>query len=334
LEAVVNRPFYAIGVLVAFLAVALLAVGLSSRPTQHQTTARGGNHADSARRALGGPAYLLALPTGEEPLAQAIDPEAGEGESAGYLPCEQPCFAYGCGLDRNTGLVYSIQPITRCRFRATTIAVAADPNSLLPASSIDCRAHYDRKYDAVLYGEGIPAARNGRPTESVAAPQTAFPTEFGDNDPTLRLFFSLAGRGAAGPALRLKSARRWRLELLQIARGLANQTWESATRLGVADRWQRIVEVVRPAPATDGPSWADYEAWIASLQPGVADRDTPPAENATWIDQPWRQVLQFAVSWLNHAAKTLDSMAERLGSRAEPQANDRVGVRGTEEAPF
>ena len=336
-----NRPFFAIGVLLAFLAVAMVAVGLASRPARHSKSTRGGSRVDPARRSLGGPAYLLALPHGEEPLAQQIAMEAGEGEDARYLPCEQPCYAYGCGLDRCTGLVYSIQPVAaRQQLRAARIAVATDPNTLLPANSADCRAIYDRLYDAAVYGDGIAAARIEMPTEILAAPQSAFPTDSstttvtGDNDPTLRLFFSLARRGTSKPVLRLKSARRWRLELLQIVRGLVNQTWESASRLGVADRWERVVEVVRPQTAPTGPSWADYEAWIASLQPGAADRDTPGSEIGAWIDQPWRQVLQIAVAWLNHAAKTLDSMAERPGSRAEPGNSDRFGVRSTTEAPF
>jgi hypothetical protein len=161
----------------------------------------------------------------------------------------------------------------------------------------------------------------------------ALPAEIEGEDATLRLFFSLAGRHPNRPVLlNLRPSRQWRLALTQVGRGLANRVWLVAERLGLADRWQRVAAVIGPRPAPPEPSWADYEAWIASLQPRVAERDTPGAGLGNWRDEPWRQVLQIAVSWLNHAAKTLDSVAERLSGAGNWAADDRIGIRAPGDA--
>jgi hypothetical protein len=312
----------AIGVLLAFLVVAMLAVGLSSRPSQQRASTR---DSQPARPALGGTVYLLALPDANEAPAQVA-----LVENQYLLPCEQPCYAYGCGWDRTTGVVYSVQPTqSQPSLQPAAIVVAANPNSFQPQDSRDCRSHYDRLYDAAVYGDG-PAGD--------APPSGWLGDSSSDHDdPTLQLFYSLSGRQPASRAqrtLRLKSAWYWQ-EMRPIARGVVNQLSLAATRWGLNNRWERLAAVIRPEPVETvpaGPSWADYEDWIASLQPGVAARDTQSAGIGTWLDQPWRQVLQIAVSWLNHAAKTLDTMSERLSGR-DPPGNDRVGVRTSQDAP-
>jgi hypothetical protein len=198
--------------------------------------------------------------------------------------------------------------------------------------SLDCRAHYDLAYDAIVYG---PLVREPAPTwDSEAA------------DPTLTLFNSLLGESFPGnsaerPALprRTRSAHRsWQYQLQALARGIGNQLWVSAERMGLSDDWQRATAWTNPAVALqeatwNGPSWADYEAWIASLQPTVRELHTPEGEKADIPGLRWRQVLQIAVAWLNHAAKTLGAVADRLADATDAGAAEQVGVRSTNSQP-
>jgi hypothetical protein len=241
-----------------------------------------------------------------------------EGEGPPLLPCEQPCYAYGCGLDRTTGLVYPLEPAWRITLRPAVVAVAVDPNSFRLTDARDCRAHHDRQYDAAVYGDGLTAESLRRGEFAVYAAQR------GEEDQMLVLFYSLVGRQ---PATRLRAVRNWRMEVQTIARGVVNQSWLVADRWGIADRLGQWAAVIRPQSRPADPSWADYEAWIASLQPAVADRDTPAAGIATWMDQSWRQVVQIAVAWLNHAAKTLDLVADQLSGWGQPEGSDRLGRR-------
>jgi hypothetical protein len=45
------------------------------------------------------------------------------------------------------------------------------------------------------------------------------------------------------------------------------------------------------------------------------------------MDQSWRQVVQIAVAWLNHAAKTLDLVADQLSGWGQREGSDRLGRR-------
>lgn len=325
----VNRPFYAFGVLLAFLALAMLAVGLSSRPQRQPATAGGASQLPSPRRSLGGVAYLLVVPA--DACAGDEEADAAAGDLA---DCEQPTYAVGCGLDRATGRIYlaTCDP-SKPHLHSAIVALVERPLALETAASLDCRAHYDLAYDAIVYG---PANQNPLPTWDS---ETA--------DPTLTLFNSLLGESfpvnrADRPALsprRTRSAHRsWQYQLQALARGIGNRLWVSAERMGLSDEWQRTTAWTSPAVAFreaswNGPSWADYEAWIASLQPTVRELHTPEGKKADIPGLRWRQVLQIAVAWLNHAAKTLDAVADRLADAAEAGAAEQVGVRSTNSQP-
>jgi hypothetical protein len=130
----------------------------------------------------------------------------------------------------------------------------------------------------------------------------------------------------------------WRYELRAMLAGFGNQLWVVAQHLGLDHQWQWIDELVRPqsvrqSAARGGPSWTDYEAWIASLQPHAAPWNTP----ASGADGPSafsrRQVLQFAVAGLNHAAKTLSALADRLELAVAGEAAPQVGALGTHQSP-
>jgi hypothetical protein len=164
----VNRPFYAIGVLLAFLAVSMLAVGSASRPRK---TARRGqslpavatSQADGApltnrdTSASRGAIYVISLP--------AASDEATSNEAA---------YAEGCGLDRATGKTYPLSvtieeavevlPADPTKsdllgaeevsspMSPVTICLAPQPSLPVTTAIADCQSHYDAQYDRVVYG--------------------------------------------------------------------------------------------------------------------------------------------------------------------------------------
>jgi hypothetical protein len=326
----VNRPFYAIGVLLAFLAVAMMAVGLSSRPTSRPASAQSGSGITKPRRGPGSAVFLLAVSdeVAEESAADLLVAEAVDDVAI------EPCYSAGCGLDRCTGRVY--RPLVRTNrtaLKATVVALASEPatESIGP---MDCLSHYDAAYDSAVYG-----AANGLIGDVIALPAEH---SFDSDDQTLTLFRSLIGEPfevRASVLPRAKSAsRNWRYELNAWCVGAANQAWQSTERLGLADecqRWAAVfglrAELNQVAEAL--PTWADYQDWCNSPQEGVAGQDTPAAGSAPFLSQPWRHVLQFAVSWLNHAAKTIGAAAELLGGESSLSASEPIGLRTTEFQP-
>ncbi len=330
-----NRPFYAFGVLLAFLALAMLAVGLSSRPQRQPVTAGGASQLKSPRRSLGGVAYLLVVPASASDCADDAAADVESNAAADELADCTPTYAVGCGLDRSTGRVYmaTCDP-SQTHLHSAIVGLVERPLDLALeiAGPLDCRAHYDLAYDAIVYG---PANQNPTPTRGSEA-----------TDPTLTLFNSLLGesfpdtraQGRGLPRRTTSARRKWQYQIQALARGIGNQLWLSANRMGLSDEWQRAAAWASPAVAFDestwnGPSWTDYEAWIASLQPTVAELHTPAGDKTDIPGLRWRQVLQIAVAWLNHAAKTLGAVADQLAESADAGSATKVGALTPDSQP-
>jgi hypothetical protein len=338
----VNRPFYAIGVLLAFLAVAMIAIGLSSHPTTQPASAQSGSRFElPSRRSPGSVVYLLVVPDAPSEAFAVATTDVVEDDAFENGAIEQPCYAAGCGLDRCTGQVYPAAIGPRIALHSTVVTLADEPALGGPArgdddAAIDCRSHYDAQYDAAVYGE----TPYGNASQRTLAPLNSS-YEQAIDDPTLILFRSLLGEQfdrRVGAVRRVKSVRRnWRYEAQAWGIGLANQFRRTSERLGLADEWERYGEIFGVMPATDQVAterlWSDYRQWIESQQASVAERDTPAGGASTFLSQPWRQVLQFAVSWLNHAAKTLGAAAERLGAGRSEAAAGMVGWQILDQQP-
>jgi hypothetical protein len=346
----VNRPFYAIGVLLAFLAVAMMAVGLSSRPSKQPASAASGSGITKPRRGPGSPVFLLAIPDEltSESAAQRI--VAGDIESkVTSQPTSQPTYAESCGLDRTTGIVYVPQYVSRGGLKPAVVDIAQATDFAESRLPMDCLSHCDPAYDAAVYGQPTESnlnsgRRDAYPTDS--GRRDAYPTDSGDfsyhEDATLTLFRSLLGQQfearltplpRKGPA-----GRNWRYELSAWGRGVGNQAWRSAERLGLADEWERWSSLAGLASGqaeavVQLPSWSDYQDWSDSEQGTAAGQDTSAGGVAAISSHSWQQVLQFAVSSLNHAAKTLDLAAEHLQSLESAPASGPVGLRPTEFQP-
>lgn len=328
-----NRPFYAIGVLLAFLAVAMMAVGLSSRPTMQPASAQSGSGITKPRRGLGSVVFLLAIPDEvAEDMGGDLFAAASENPAI-----EQPSYAHGCGLDRTTGVVYDEQCAGRTALKPATVQVAARTETLESLGPMDCYAHCDPAYDAAVYGRESLNLDSGEFRSSAK--------QFGivrDEDPTLALFRSLLGeqfdaRSSALPRIKTDN-RNWRYELNAWSTGAANRAWQSAHRLGLADeceRWGVLLGLAskQAESVASQPSWGDYLNWSESEQAGVASQDTPAGGETAILSHPARQLLQIAVASLNHAAKTLASAAERLDSLDHPPGDGPIGWRSTDAQP-
>ncbi len=332
-----NRPFYAIGVLLAFLAVAMMAVGLSSRPTRQPASAQSGSGITKPRRGPGSAVFLLAIP---DEVAEDIvsDLLAAESENPPVdTAIEQPSYSHGCGLDRTTGLVYATQSEDRNRLKPAVVHVADQAETLASLGPMDCYSHCDPAYDSAVYG---------RESLNLNSGGFSYPANHigivSDEDPTLALFRSLLGEqfDAHSSVLpRIKSANRnWRYELIAWSTGAANQARQSAQRLGLADeckRWGALLGLAsKQAEAVASlPSWGDYQDLSESEQAGVAGQDTPAGGETAILSHPTQQLLQIAVASLNHAAKTLGAAAERLDSLDLRPAGGPIGWRTTDAQP-
>lgn len=332
-----NRPFYAIGVLLAFLAVAMMAVGLSSRPTRQPASAQSGSGITKPRRGPGSVVFLLAIP---DEVAEDVggDLLAAESEAPEIdVAAEQPSYAHGCGLDRTTGVVYDGQCAGRMTLKPALVEVADQAEILESFGRMDCYSHCDPAYDAAVYGEASlhqNSDQYGNSSTSVGS--------VSDEDPTLTLFRSFLGeqfeaRVVARPQTKAAS-RNWRYELNAWTAGAANQAQKTAERLGLADeceRWGALLGMAsQQAEAVASlPSWGDYQDWSESEQAGVAGQDTPAGGKAAILSHPAQKLLQIAVASLNHAAKTLAAAAEQLDSLDPQPAAGPIGWRSTDAQP-
>ena len=120
-----NRPFYAFGVLLALLALAMFAVGSSSRSTtvEVQPKAPAGSLITPAAQL--GSIYVVVLPAADEPAEPTVASPA----------------------------VTELKPI---QVSAADYDAACTP----AASDASCLSHYDPIYDRLIYGSAEPADRN------------------------------------------------------------------------------------------------------------------------------------------------------------------------------
>jgi hypothetical protein len=317
----VNRPLYAFAALAGMLVMAMVAVGLASRPVSQPS---GTAPVELARSGVGSGAYLLVLQDPDFADADAAEPTCCRDLG----PCDLPAYAAGCGLDRTTGMVYPVSTMfPKVDLQTIVVRVAERPAVEAAADATDCLSHYDPAYDAAVYGT-TPDRRRPVGGKIEAA------------DPILLLFNSLL-ETRSQPAAALppnSAASRWQYQLRAMAAGLGNHLRSAALELGLDDEWQSIrgwlrLPGSRRHAVSSNPSWADYEAWIASLQPRVAPWSTPAggADGSGALSR--RELLQFAVAGLNHAAKTLSGLADLLESAAGGEPSQQLGVRGTQLQP-
>jgi hypothetical protein len=289
----VNRPFYAIGVLLAFLALAMLAVGLSSRPRplapQGTGPSAAGSGTQTPRHQPGPTAYVL------------IVPDAPVETTNTTAVLEQPTYEQGCGWDRGTGLVYVPTPEPAIELRGIRVEIARDPSQWADPRG-ELTTGYDSDYDRAMNPAPVPQT----------APIVSGFDDSGDDD-LVRRFQSFLPRSAASTAP--VGRRHWEYQIRTIYLGVTN----------------RLGRFMNPTVASDslqpGPSWSDYEAWIESQQAAVAGLNTPVRASAVW-GQPKDQVLQIAVSALNRVAEMLHAAVLRLMD----QATERLAQRTSEPA--
>ena len=126
-----NRPFYAFGLLLALLALAMVAVSSTSRSTTVQSP-RGEEGSLLTPAASHGTIYIVVLPAAEEPSAPAALAPAGL----------RPCVVSLVGP--------KVSPVTvNC---AEFDATCGNP------SDVDCLSHYDRGSDEAVYPAAVCSA--------------------------------------------------------------------------------------------------------------------------------------------------------------------------------
>ena len=314
-----NRPFYAIGVLLAFLALAMLAVGLSSRPRPLAPTGTGPSAAGSGMHTPGmqapgkqaprhqpGPtAYVLFVP--DAPVVEAVSQVAVCQAAVRHtVALEQPTYEQGCGWDRETGMVYLPVREAAMGLRSVRVEMARDPSHWSGPSN-DLRTGYDADYDRAM-----------DPTLAPMRPATVLIDESaGGDDELVQGFQSLLPPSAStAPARR----RNWEQQLRTIY-------------LGAANRLERLIDRGQATASHQrGPTWSDYMAWIESQQASVAGLNTRVSASPFW-GRPKDQVLQIAVSALNRVAEMLHAAVLRLIDASAERLAQRTGVPGATRSP-
>jgi len=339
----VNRPFYAFGVLMAFLALAMLAIGLSSRPASKPSSA-GGSGSELPRRQPGVTMFVLVLPDAEtaEMLSLPTDEDQVVRQGSCGLATQHPSYAQGCGLDRATGNVYfapNRSPISSAAdvtvaqtgLRPATIEQAG-PVILDDVVRNSLATGYDAAYDRAMAAETV-----GQRDDLSLAPAMSDPTALEQDDPLLVVFNSLSRRETTQIEQKSYLAqlrqRRWDYEVRAILNGAQNRVWRLFIAAGVADEWQHAAEQTGLVAATQanhlpGPTWAEYMAWIGSKQWTVAWRDTQNGRSVPFWNLLNDELLQIAVAGLNRVAELLhetlvqllDEAAERIAGRADRAA--------------
>jgi hypothetical protein len=339
----VNRPFYAFGVLMAFLALAMLAIGLSSRPAGKSPSA-GGSGSELPRRQPGVTLFVLVLPDAEtaDILGLPTDEDLVVGLGGCGMTTQHPSYAQGCGLERATGNVYfaptrspissaADDAVAQTGLRTATIEPAG-PVNLDDVVRNSLATGYDAAYDRAMTAEPV-----GQRDELSLAPAMSDPTALEQDDPLLVVFNSLSRRETTESEQKSHLARlrqrRWDYEARAILSGAQNRVWRLFIAAGVADEWRHAAQQTGLIGATQanhqpGPTWAEYMAWIGSKQWTVAGRDTQNGRSVPFWNLPSDELLQIAVAGLNRVAELLhkalvqllDEAAERIAGRTDRAA--------------
>jgi len=289
----VNRPFYAFGVLLLLLALAMYAVSSTSRSTAVQSQPAGGAGSLITPAPRLGTIYVVVLPAAEEPQPVATaQPE----------PCIPSPARQTSGL----------RPVL-------LLPAIHDAAPVLDAAEYDCLSHYDAAYDRLVYD-----ARTVRLPDSAAEPS------FRPQDDAAGDWIALFHEVAAAPRANLatapwhRSAWRWlrqqallmhELWLRPISRGALNWAVANVERVG----WRK--HVTAASAAIDGPSYAVLMDTIVADSTDAPATVTSEAANAGVRSGDW--MLHFAVSSLSQLGLTLQQAAAELqrlasGASAEP----------------
>ena len=334
-----NRPFYAFGVLIAFLTLAMLAIGLSSRPSVKQPSA-GGSGSGLPNRRPGVTLYVMVLEdemklelpglteceTANEPVACGM-----AAKRAGFAAGRD--YATGHGLERAAGDVFQDPGL----WRSESLAEATKPVSGLSGVTIESVAllriyefdqstlatGYDAAYDRAMAGDLQPFQQSASISEREDSTES-------DADPMLLLFESLARSKMPHNERKTNPARwagrRWDYEAQAIFLGAQNRLWKCLELARLDDEWLATAEqtgLVDRAKTSNqrGPTWAEYSAWIGSKQWTVAGRDSQNRASIAFWGQPKGELLQIAVAGLNRVAELLhDLVAQWLEQAAERTA--------------
>ena len=90
----------------AFLALAMLAIGLSSRPARERPSA-GGSGIETPRQQPGVTMFVLVLPDSDSEELTVFAEEQVACNAGCGVAAQSPTYEQGCGLDRTTGEVHS-----------------------------------------------------------------------------------------------------------------------------------------------------------------------------------------------------------------------------------
>jgi hypothetical protein len=339
----VNRPFYAFGLLMAFLALAMLAIGLSSRPSGERPSA-GGSRIEIPGPQPGVTTFVLVLPdAADEDLLDLPAEQVACQEECGFAAAP-PSYEQGCGLDRATGEVHfaparsPFSPDASFALEAIGLRPAtiepADPMRLDDEDRDQLTTGYDAAYDEAMSAV-IPALNPS--ADTAIGPAMPDADQFAMDEPDLLIFESLCGSKTAQAGQKSYLARfrqrRWDYEAKAIASGAVNRVWQLFIAAGVADEWMQAAQqtgLVNGANANKQlrPTWAEYEAWIGSKQWTVAGQDTRVGDRVAFWSPPKDELLQIAVAGLNRVAELLHEAlarfmgqtAERIAERTDPAA--------------
>jgi hypothetical protein len=327
----VNRPFYAFGVLLAFLTLGMLAIGLSSRPRGNQP---GAGASSAARRQPGVTMYVVVLPEEESDLSLGGGLANLVGRGEGVDSCAicglagQPLsHSLGSGTNAACGNVF-IKPTlwsggwsnecagseNRCP-RFTFIELARRP----PLETLGQApvTGYDAAYDRAM-AESVIAAPNAILPQAVDSATHFGTTELDQSDELVLLFDSLARCESTQRERELNPwrfvQRRWDYEARAIVLGTFNRLWRGVEMVRLDDDWFAAAQHTGPrgvskANNRPGPTWAHYTAWIGSKQWTVVFRGVENRVTAPFFNPPRDELLQIAVAGLNRVAELLHNLA-------------------------
>jgi hypothetical protein len=321
----VNRPFYAFGVLIAFLTLAMLAIGLSSRPAGQQPSA-GGSGSGLPRRQPGVTMFVVRLPEEELDISLGMELALNDDAVASAAICglggQQPRHWLGSASSAASGDVFVKPTLWRSAWASEQESNAAEGLQFVSIQMADLAQSDTNETPLVT---GYDAAFDRAMAESVSAflPTTRaveYASDAADPDDAeelVRLFDSLvrseSRQGEQKSKLSLLARRRWDYETQAIVLGglnsfgrvFADSDWDNDWRAAAA----RIGLHGTNATDPHGPAWSDYTAWIGSKQGTVALQGVQIRTTAANWSRPRDLLLQIAVAGLNRVAELLHQMA-------------------------
>ncbi len=288
-----NRPFYAFGVLLALLALAMLAVSSTTRSKRVQNRPAQAEGSLLSPSSLGGAIYVIVLPAGDEAPA------------SGPLAAESPAPVVVAPATFDASRIRHISPVC-------VIEAAYDAAESRAAENADCHSHYDLEYDRLIYG----AAR-------VQTPLANRPIDWQRDDvgTELTIFESLAALRRTNQAVKPRgsftvspfvSGKRWRRLAADVRAWMADQHQLALLQRWIAQTAERLAWTSQAAHGAAAIDWADYAELMQMIVP-PAEQPQPAVKPATSSHvQSGGWLLHFAVSSLSRAGVVLQQAAARL----------------------